>query len=180
MWLQRLPPTVQAVLDTSSEHIERLAALADSMLDITDLIAIQSISGNQNKVYNDLVNVVDRLDGKIEALSKDLHESRKNNRQALRNRTRSPARTHSVTKKQFCFYHQRFGKKAKKCEKPCSFKPFRSIKAVNRSNCVKTDQSPQINRLFVTDKSSGKDFLIDTGADVSVLPPNYREKGHPP
>lgn len=37
-------------------------------------------------------------------------------------------------------------------------------------NKVKTLTHPNSNRLFVTDKKSGKVFLIDTGADVSVLP----------
>lgn len=41
-------------------------------------------------------------------------------------------------------------------------------------------QAPQISRLFVTDKSSGRDFLIDTGADLSVIPSNCRERGNAP
>lgn len=42
------------------------------------------------------------------------------------------------------------------------------------------DHGPRISRLYVTDKSSGRDFLIDTGADISVIPPNSREKGNTP
>lgn len=59
-----------------------------------------------------------------------------------------------------------------------------SIKKVGklerRSNSATFDHGPTISRLFVTDKSSGRDFLIDTGADLSVIPPNSREKGNTP
>lgn len=49
----------------------------------------------------------------------------------------------------------------------------RSIKAT-------VDNDLKISRLFVTDKSTGRDFLVDTGADISVIPPNHREKGNAP
>lgn len=32
------------------------------------------------------------------------------------------------------------------------------------------DQGPRISRLFVTVKSTSRDFLIDTGAKISVTP----------
>ena len=31
---------------------------------------------------------------------------------------------------------------------------------------------------FITDKSSGTRFLIDTGADVSVIPPSHTDRSH--
>lgn len=52
LWLQRLPSTIQAVLASSSENIERLAVLADSMFGITEITEIQSIGSNQNKPKN--------------------------------------------------------------------------------------------------------------------------------
>lgn len=41
-----------------------------------------------------------------------------------------------------------------------------------------TDTTPQISRLYVKDTNSGKNFLIDTGADISVIPPNHLEKAY--
>lgn len=54
----------------------------------------------------------------------------------------------------------------------------KSKKRVSRSELATFDHGPQISRLYVTDKSSGRDFLIDTGADISVIPPTSREKGN--
>lgn len=58
--------------------------------------------------------------------------------------------------------------------------PSKNRKLTSRSNNATIDQAPQISRLFVTEKSSGRDFLIDTGADISVIPPNVRERGNAP
>ncbi len=51
---------------------------------------------------------------------------------------------------------------------------------MGQSKSATLDKGPNISRLFVTDKNSGRDFLIDTGADISVIPPNHQEKGNAP
>lgn len=53
-------------------------------------------------------------------------------------------------------------------------------KLKGQSISATNDCRPNISRLFVTDKSSNRDFLIDTGADISVIPPNSQEKGNRP
>lgn len=53
-------------------------------------------------------------------------------------------------------------------------------KLEGRSNVATFNHGPTVSRLFVTDKTTGNDFLIDTGADLSVIPPNSREKGFAP
>lgn len=84
LWLQRLPITIQTVLATSSDNIEQLSVMADTMFDITEgSTNVQANNSNNNKVYDDLVDVVDRLDGKIESLRRDFRESSKNNRQTF-------------------------------------------------------------------------------------------------
>lgn len=82
-------------------------------------------------------------------------------------------------KDSLCFYHKRFGKKATKCKNPCSFASSKS-KFSGQSSLAALDCGPMIIRLFIADKSSGRDFLIDTGADISVISPNFREKGNAP
>jgi len=47
-------------------------------------------------------------------------------------------------------------------------------KLVNPSPCgTAADGRPMLRRLHVTDKNSGIKFLIDTGADISLLPRKY-------
>ncbi|KMQ86124.1 gag-pol polyprotein, partial [Lasius niger] len=47
---------------------------------------------------------------------------------------------------------------------------FRKGKLAAPLNCEANDNGPHNNRLIVFDKSSGLNFLIDTGADVSLIP----------
>ncbi|KAJ8415229.1 hypothetical protein AAFF_G00009270 [Aldrovandia affinis] len=75
--------------------------------------------------------------------------------------------THSVSanrreKSTLCFYHGKFGDKAKKCLPPCSW----SGNALAAARCV----GPSSGLRFITDSISGRRFLCDTGAQVSILP----------
>lgn len=40
-------------------------------------------------------------------------------------------------------------------------------------------QGLELSRLFISDKGTATQFLIDTGADVSVVPPTHSEKKSP-
>ncbi|XP_072380703.1 uncharacterized protein [Diabrotica undecimpunctata] len=65
-----------------------------------------------------------------------------------------------------CYYHRRFGAQTKKCRPPCNFTKKRSKGAVMAATAA-----PHIpRRLFITDSALQLQFLIDTGADLSVLP----------
>ena len=68
-----------------------------------------------------------------------------------------------------CWYHERFGKDAKKCKEPCTWRPLLAAGNMDRP-------LPQL--FFVTDRQSGTRFLIDSGAEVSVIPPSRMDKQH--
>lgn len=57
---------------------------------------------------------------------------------------------------------------------------FEVKKLIGRSSLAALDQAPLVSRLFVTEKSSNRDFLVDTGADISVVPPTSKEKLNSP
>ncbi len=59
---------------------------------------------------------------------------------------------------------------------PC----FEIGKLQRQSSYATLDSGPKISRLYITDKSSNKNFLIDTGADISVVPPTSQEKKNAP
>ena len=55
------------------------------------------------------------------------------------------------------------------------------FKKLNRpSNPAQFDRGKTISPLYIREQNSGRNFLIDTGADISVIPPNYKEKCHAP
>lgn len=53
-------------------------------------------------------------------------------------------------------------------------------KLKGQSKPATNDTGPSISRLYITEKSSNRDFLIDTGADISVIPPTSQEKKKAP
>lgn len=46
-------------------------------------------------------------------------------------------------------------------------------------NPTSTDDCAYINRLMITDKKTSINFLVDTGADVSAMPPTTKQKQNP-
>lgn len=122
LWLQRLPATIQTVLSTSNDNLIQLAVMADKMFDITEASSIQAVSSfSQQQHIDDLVNVVHKLDVKIENLNKDFRESRTSFGHSSRSRQQTPHRASSAPNNEICFYHNRYGNKAVKCRTPCTF-----------------------------------------------------------
>lgn len=127
LWMQRLPTTIHTVLATSTEPLDQLALHADEMFDISDHSAVQAISSPADIQFNDLVNVVHSLDGKIESLKTYFREPRNRNGRSSRSRSLTPVKkTASDSKSGLCYYHKQFGKKANKCKKPCDFNDSKS------------------------------------------------------
>lgn len=62
-------------------------------------------------------------------------------------------------------WHACFGVKAKRCRPTCTFSESHGMPTV--SSIVANDT---VYLLFITDSLSGRHFLCDTGAQVSVLP----------
>lgn len=60
------------------------------------------------------------------------------------------------------------------------FQNKKSKKLTGQSKHATLDSSPSVSRLYITEKSSKRDFLIDTGADISVIPPSSKEKRFAP
>ncbi|XP_039970042.1 uncharacterized protein LOC120781945 [Bactrocera tryoni] len=145
LWVTRLPPYVQAA---------QIAQIADSI--------VESIGWQNGHV--DIVsanNDISILKTEIAELTRCMkkHLNFKNDRI----RSRSPSRTKRVrhsaqrdTSENFCWYHRKFADKATKC---------------------RTGKQPEVannHRLRIFDSSSNISFLIDTGADVSVIPSNTK------
>ena len=58
-----------------------------------------------------------------------------------------------------CYYHRRFGEAARQCRPPCAWSPV-----------VASTTSRNNGLLFLCETVSKRQFLVDTGAEVSVLP----------
>ena len=77
---------------------------------------------------------------------------------------KSKITTAHATRQNWCFYHKRFGDDAKNCKAPCNHP------AAPRIATVTTCKDKRARLLYVKDDISGRRFLVDTGALVSVFP----------
>ena len=67
-----------------------------------------------------------------------------------------------------CWYHQKDDEAARKCKPPCD-------KAGHMLAATSIVGHSSSHLFYVTEKCSGTRFLIDTGADVSVVPPSHTD-----
>ena len=78
----------------------------------------------------------------------------------------------SFSDPRFCWYHSKFGDKATKCNRPCF-----SGKRKSRSPVMASATDSTLNSLFfVSDQRTGRSFLVDSGAEVSVLPASSEDR----
>lgn len=132
LWLRRLPQYMTIPLISAGEKpINDLTDLADKIYEASDspkLCAIASApsssksSNNYDSQYNELKQQIAKLESMIQNISIGEHNSRSKSPQTRQNfrgfRSRSRSRSRGQT---WCWYHQSYGTKAKKCIKPCSF-----------------------------------------------------------
>lgn len=138
LWLQRLPTQVQQILTCMENmNLENLSVTADKIIEVSKPIDICSVSPLSNLPVNSK-NQIGELKSCIDALSKRfdsfVHESRGRSQAKSTpnsNDRRDDNRSKSRSRKQAdlypnCWYHFKFGSRAKKCIKPCLFNSSQS------------------------------------------------------
>ena len=157
LFLDQLPDNVKSILATSNVELEELALQADKILEIARP-QISSICAD---------NAIAALTAKIDALDHKFNNSFRG-RSRERRRSQSKGRTEKSVGKDWCWYHRRFKSKATKCNLPCTYNK-KKLSEVLGSAAPETLQNSS-GRLQIRDINSNRIFLIDTGADVSVIP----------
>uniref|UniRef100_A0ABD2VXI5 RNA-directed DNA polymerase n=1 Tax=Trichogramma kaykai TaxID=54128 RepID=A0ABD2VXI5_9HYME len=121
----------------------------------------------------------DKILAVIESKTKP-RQNRSSDSSGSHQRARSQSRTNFGPNKDLCFYHSKYKNKAKKCpDKSCAASKYekewlteeKSKKSARLDMCETRLQGiTSSKRLFIKDKILALVFLIDTGAEVSVLP----------
>ncbi|XP_037930999.1 uncharacterized protein LOC119665822 [Teleopsis dalmanni] len=120
LWLQRLPPQVRAILQTSSVELSELAKLADKICEAGDYHQISAMSSGSGSTCSEAEKVCQRLDQIEQRLSRlDMNSRQQQGRRSLRGRSRP--RSQSSNHPEWCWFHSRFGRKARSCRQPCNF-----------------------------------------------------------
>lgn len=149
LWLQRMPTNVQMVL-SASEGVElsKMAAIADKILEVNvgnfashsmsiNAIASSAACASASPPTNQTISTTNAMQGSTPATSPELAvlhqqiasltkmvEELRTDQQRSRNFMRSRSRSHSRARSSNngeCFYHRRFGSKARKCTPPCTY-----------------------------------------------------------
>lgn len=133
LWLKRLQPQTQAILSTSNENMTRLIAMADKIHEVIDNREVNAISqhpatpspmmtSHKKTDFEMLCAQVSELTKQVAALTtSNGSRGRSQGRYQERTSSRSRQRSSSRQKRGQCWYHDRFGREAKKCLAPCSF-----------------------------------------------------------
>lgn len=126
IWLQRLPPSVQAILvSITGQESSVLTTVADSVMETGGYNRVQKISVTAGTSSSKTSNQPSTIEAKIDELTQrfdKLERSRSQSRS--RGRSSSSFRRNSKPKENstFCWYHRKFGEDATKCNKSdCSF-----------------------------------------------------------
>lgn len=138
LWMKCMPASVRCILAASQGiEIKKLAEIADKIIDnssATNSISVASISNHhQNVAINIRLNKLEeRLDDILKLVQEPQYSSSPQDsqtqrvstqRDAIRQRSLSPRKQ---TAPKLCFYHQKFGPRARHCIKPCSFNATQS------------------------------------------------------
>ncbi|CAI6376849.1 unnamed protein product [Macrosiphum euphorbiae] len=122
LWLQQLPVTTQSCLTMSTGTIEELARLADKISEIDQQrMIVNTVSESTTEILKTLVKEVNEL--KVAANRNDNRSRSLSTSKTSRSRSVSRARYGKwrMGENGYCFYHDNFGKKARKCVDPCEY-----------------------------------------------------------
>lgn len=129
LWTRRLPQLVRATLKVSSKtELRDILKIADDVYDVyraEHSSSMFSVNGAQSRSAQDQVNAkfereLSEIKEMISALTFNGQQHRRG-RDRSHSRNRSRSRSGDDSKNGICWYHNKYGKAARNCEKPCKF-----------------------------------------------------------
>nr|XP_037270505.1 uncharacterized protein LOC119162138 [Rhipicephalus microplus] len=122
IWLQRLPSHAQVILQVQPNlPLDQLFHIADQVIEIplpASPLTVNAVDTRQSS--SELAHRVDEITRQLDSIQRRLDQSLK-----LRPQKRSQSQDNNATSSHGnsngpCYYHRRFGNKARKCQPPCS------------------------------------------------------------
>ncbi|UYV70049.1 hypothetical protein LAZ67_7001603 [Cordylochernes scorpioides] len=160
----------------SEEGLDKLAEMADKIQEMNPRLQVNETK-NKDPTFEEMTATIASLKEEIATLK--LESRTRQNRRSYsprpRQRSRSRSRKYNPSGK-YCYFHYRFENKCRpdRCTSPCQWKkPSGKLQRVREAATDPTAQwtnACRKSRLFVTDAKTGMRFLIDSGADVSLIP----------
>lgn len=140
IWLRQIPKQIRSILAVTTEKsLDTLAEIADKILEQQEIgptiacVTTPSNSNTQNLQMELMAKQIEKLTIEIAELRTERDSDRRryryrsHSRRSSHSRRRSRSRAYSPSRKmnpndeqELCWYHHRFGDKARRCESPCT------------------------------------------------------------
>ena len=115
LFVSRLPSHAQAILATSeADSLEKMAETADKIMEV---VGPQIAAVDSSSEVAELRKEILEMKGLLRSRDREPQGAKQ------RNRSRTPGPRSADGESGLCWFHFRFGNKAKKCRDPCSFVP---------------------------------------------------------
>nr|VZI01885.1 unnamed protein product [Spirometra erinaceieuropaei] len=188
--MDNFPPEVQHILAPAFGILSatQLAQMADRLMEMHGFSkpSISALSTPSNPP----ASLVSQLEIELNKLADDIAALQKPTVSASSRSQPQPSTPHvqsshsaSPNAAATCWYHTTFGAKDRRCVSPCSFtfKQNTRVKPVSRkvSATNLSDSSNPGHTFYVRDTRSGRRFFVDTGAQLSVIPPTPADRRCP-
>lgn len=130
LWLQRLPSNMQAILSVSSEDLDRLVVMADKIHESTAGSEIHKINirSQEPSVANQVAELTKQISElKTEIFKRGRIRDNSSSNRSHRSRSQTPKtrkikqNKSKVATNTICWYHRKWGNKAKACIGNCDF-----------------------------------------------------------
>ncbi|CAE1310342.1 unnamed protein product [Acanthosepion pharaonis] len=195
LWMDKLSPQTSQILVSLPDDLDlqRLAEIADKIYEnkppgnasATPLQPIVS-SVRDSQELSKIKDCIAELTSQLQALQTAMHQqnrtpnnftSRPRPSHHTSRRSRSTSRSRPIFNT--CWYYFKYGQQARHCTKPCNFdinaakdnkhsSRETTIPATSRDVCCRRDAKSRL--FYIRDENSGYLFLVDTGAQISVIP----------
>lgn len=124
-WMSSLPDQTKALLTVQSDQpLNKLAEIADKVHEVFDMNqkSTSAVTATPSTSTADTSGQIAALTNQIAKLTKLFsNQRRSNSKDRSQNRSRSRSRQRCLNKDEICYYHQKFGKNAKKCSPGCKY-----------------------------------------------------------
>lgn len=117
LWMQKLPETIRVILSAAKQDtsLDDLAAQADKTMEVVKIPTVQAVSPYSDQHVAELSKRMDELSLAISELrSRSRSRSRSTSSSRYMNRSFNNSNDSGL-----CWYHRKFGNRARKCTEPC-------------------------------------------------------------
>lgn len=126
LWLQRLSPQTQAILSVSNDTLEKLADMADKIVESSGAANPHCYAVSQSEVREEISELRQQIAELTEQMRRFSQPRARDGNARQRSRSRDRPNTSGYRSPQrerydLCWYHARFGSRASKCRAPCKF-----------------------------------------------------------